>query len=119
MAIGAMEKDSEESHWRKKTAQKGAKKLLKRLDCSSSVVCNHRLTARWRIKRGLTGYRRDWKQALQYTGLSFLGTNGILVGAPHCAQTVSYISRSPLRWLFLELRQSLQRAGSFWKPFSA
>lgn len=32
-------------------------------------------------------------------GLSFLGTNGILVGAPHCAQTASYISRSFERWL--------------------
>ena len=61
------------------------------------------------------------KHSLQYTGLSVLGAKGTWVGFPHSAHTASNISRGALRSPpFLRPRlHSLQRVGSFWKPFSA
>jgi hypothetical protein len=63
------------------------------------------------------------KHSLQNTGRSSLGWKGTLQGAPHSAQTASYISRGALSERPLDdlraSRQALQRCGSLVKPFSA
>ena len=59
------------------------------------------------------------KHSLQRIGRSFFGLKGTTASAPHCAQVVVCISLDDLIASFLDTRQSLQRPGSFWKPFSA
>lgn len=61
------------------------------------------------------------KQPLQYTGRSFLGTNGTVASAPHCAQITVCISRGsrPARSRRRVERQAGHRWGSFINPFSA
>ena len=59
------------------------------------------------------------KQSLQKTSLPSVGLKGTFASPPHDAQVAMNISLAGFAAFLRAIRQSLQRWGSFWKPFSA